>query len=104
LAAATGAAAPWDVGDTGQPFVDADFTVTEGTWMSVDVSPDGQTLAFDLLGDIYTIAASGGDAKLVHGGAAMQRDPRFSPDGRKLLYISDASGGDNAWMSNADGS
>jgi Tol biopolymer transport system component len=101
---AAGAAGTWNVEDTGQPYVDAAFTVTEGTWMSLDVSPDGTTIAFDLLGDIYTIPATGGDAKVVLSGAAMQRDPRFSPDGTKLLFISDASGGDNAWMSNVDGS
>jgi len=99
----TTSAGAWDVEHTDQPFTDAEFTVNEGTWMSLDVSPDGKTIAFDLLGDIYTIPAAGGTATLVQGGAAMQRDPRFSPDGKKLLYISDASGGDNAWMSNVDG-
>jgi Tol biopolymer transport system component len=98
------AAAPWNVEDTGQPFVDTEFSVTEGTWMSVNVSPDGRTLAFDLLGDIYAMPVEGGEARLVHGGPAMQRDPRFSPDGRSLLYVSDATGGDNAWTSDADGS
>jgi len=96
-------ATSWDVSNTGQPFRDVEFNLTEGTWMSVDVSPDGNTVAFDLLGDIYTIPAAGGTATLIQGGAAMQRDPRFSPDGKKLLYISDASGGDNAWMSDIDG-
>ena len=94
----------WDVTETGQPFIDAEFTVTEGTWMSVDVSPDGSTLAFDLLGDIYTLPATGGDARLVQGGPAMQIFPSFSADGSKLLYQSDASGFDNAWISNIDGS
>ncbi|MEP7244833.1 MAG: amidohydrolase, partial [Gammaproteobacteria bacterium] len=94
----------WNVENTGQPYKDAEFTVTEGTWMSLDVSPDGKSIAFDLLGDIYSIPATGGEATPVHIGAAMQRDPRFSPDGKKLLYISDASGGDNAWTSNIDGS
>jgi len=98
------AEAPWNVEDTGQPSIAADFTVTEGTWMSVDVSPDGGTLAFDLLGDIYTMPANGGDAVAVLSGAAMQRDPRFSPDGRALLYISDADGADNVWLANRDGS
>lgn len=97
-------AADWDVTNTGQPFTEAEFTVSEGTWMSVDVSPDGKTLVFDLLGDIYNLPATGGDATLIHGGAAMQRDPRFSPDGRKLLYVSDGDGGDNLWTSNVDGS
>jgi Tol biopolymer transport system component len=94
----------WDVTDTGQPYLDAGFTVSEGTWMSVDVSPDGATLAFDLLGDIYTLPAAGGDARRVHGGPAMQIFPSFSADGSQLLYQSDASGFDNAWISNVDGS
>src|SRR5687767_1402872 len=71
----------WSVTETGQPSVDAEFSVNEGTWMSVDVSPDGSTLAFDLLGDIYMLPAKGGDARLVHGGAAMQIFPSFSADG-----------------------
>ncbi|CAN0491708.1 unnamed protein product, partial [Phaeothamnion confervicola] len=97
-------ASQWNVEDTGQPFVEADFAVSEGTWMSVDVSPDGRTLVFDLLGDIYSIPVSGGEAKLLQGGAALQRNPRFSPDGRKLLFISDRGGSNNLWTSNADGS
>jgi Tol biopolymer transport system component len=100
-----GAAAPaWDVADTGQPTTTAEFSVTEGTWMSLDVSPDGRTIVFDLLGDIYAIPATGGEARLVHGGPAMQRSPRFSPDGTRLLYLSDRSGSDNLWTSAPDGS
>lgn len=96
--------AKWDVNNTGVPYTDVEFTVTEGTWMSVDVSPDGSTIVFDLLGDIYTIPSSGGDAVLIHGGTSMQIMPSFSTDGRKLLYLSDRSGSDNIWMSEADGS
>ncbi|MFC4314103.1 amidohydrolase family protein [Steroidobacter flavus] len=98
------AAGSWDVTDTGQPYSEAQLTLTEGTWMSVDVSPDGRTLAFDLLGDIYTLPATGGNATLVHSGPAMQRMPAFSADGRRFVYISDASGVDNVWISNIDGS
>ncbi len=94
----------WDVTDTGQPYIDAEFTVTEGTWMSVDVHPDGGEILFDLLGDIYRIPAGGGDAALVHGGPAMQIMPSYGPDGSKILYLSDASGSDNIWVSEADGS
>lgn len=89
---------------SGEPFFDTEFSVTEGTWMSVDVSPDGKTLAFDMLGDIYQLPASGGEAVPVHSGPAMQRAPRYSGDGSRLLYLSDESGSDNAWVSNADGS
>ena len=68
------------------------FTATEGTWMSVDISPDGKTIAFDLMGDIYTIPASGGKATQVTKGISFDTHPRFSPDGKKLLFTSDRSG------------
>lgn len=42
-----------------QPQREVRFTTAEGTWMSLDVSPDGQTIAFDLMGDIYTLPISG---------------------------------------------
>ncbi|MDG1820223.1 MAG: amidohydrolase family protein [Porticoccaceae bacterium] len=72
--------------------------------MSVDVSPDGKNLVFDVLGDIYRMPSAGGEATLVLGGPAIQRRPRFSPDGSTILYISDVSGSDNLWVVNTDGS
>ncbi len=104
MLAAAPAFADWDVTDTGQPYTDAKFTVTEGTWMSLDISPDGKTVVFDLLGDIYSIPAGGGTATLIHGGAAMEYMPRFSPDGSRLLYVSDKDGGYDVWVSTTDGS
>lgn len=98
------AATAWDITDTGQPFREVELRLSEGTWMSLDVSPDGQTIVFDLLNDIYTLPAIGGEARLVHGGAATQRIPGFSPDGQRLLFLSDADGVDNVWMSRLDGS
>lgn len=86
------------------PAEQVEFTLTEGTWMSVDVSPDGSTIVFDLLNDIYAMPATGGEAKAIHAGPATQRSPQFSPDGSRLLYLSDASGADNVWISNPDGS
>lgn len=73
------------------------FSTDEGTWMSVDVSPDGKTLAFDLMGDIYTLPMEGGKATPVTRGMAYETHPRFSPDGKKLLFTSDRSGSDNIW-------
>ena len=73
------------------------FTTKEGTWMSVDVSPDGQTLAFDLLGDIYTMPIAGGKATPITTGMAYETHPRFSPNGEKILFTSDRAGSDNLW-------
>src|SRR5687767_9647289 len=60
------------------------FNTNEGTWMSVDISPDGQTILFDLMGDIYTIPATGGNATVVTSGLAFDTHPRYSPDGKKI--------------------
>lgn len=73
------------------------FTAREGTWMSVDVSPDGNSVAFDLMGDIYTVPITGGKATPVTTGMAYETHPRFSPDGKKILFTSDRSGSDNIW-------
>lgn len=78
--------------------------VDEGTWMSLDVSPDGRTIAFDLLGDIYTIPVSGGTATNISSGMAWEYHPRFSPDGSRIAFTSDRGGGDNIWTMNVDGS
>jgi Tol biopolymer transport system component len=66
--------------------------------MSVDIHPDGNTVAFDLMGDIYTIPISGGVATPVTKGLAYETHPRFSPDGNKILFTSDRSGSDNIWI------
>ncbi|MEM8985327.1 MAG: amidohydrolase family protein [Pseudomonadota bacterium] len=79
------------------------FTVSEGTWMSLDVSPDGKTIIFDLLNDLYTMPSEGGVATVIHNGPAIQRSPQFSPNGEYILYLSDESGTDNAWISRPDG-
>jgi imidazolonepropionase-like amidohydrolase/Tol biopolymer transport system component len=80
------------------------ISVSEGTWMNVDVSPDGRIIAFDLLGDIYTMPIGGGRATRIASGMAYEVQPRFSPDGRLIAFTSDRGGGDNIWLMNADGS
>ncbi|HEV8482417.1 MAG TPA: amidohydrolase family protein [Blastocatellia bacterium] len=80
-----------------------EFTTDEGTWMSLDVSPDGQTIVFDLLGDIYTLPVSGGTARRIIGGLSFESQPKFSPDGKKIAFLSDRSGAENVWIADADG-
>ncbi len=82
----------------------ARFTTSEGTWLSLDVSPDGQTIAFDMLGDLYTIPIAGGTATRITDGIAHDMQPRFSPDGEHVVFVSDRSGDDNVWVARADGS
>lgn len=94
----------WDVNTPHGPSKEVSFTVDEGTWMNLDVSPDGKIIVFDLLGDIYTIPVEGGKAKLISGGMAYEVQPRFSPDGKQILFTSDKGGGDNIWVMNQDGS
>lgn len=74
------------------------FTTSQGTWMSVDVHPDGKTIMFDMMGDLYTIPISGGKATKVTKGMAYDVHPRYSPDGNSIVFVSDKSGSDNLWI------
>jgi Tol biopolymer transport system component len=78
------------------------FNTTEGTWTSVDISPDGKTIVFDLMGDLYTMPASGGTASRITKGLAFDTHPRYSPDGKRLLFTSDRSGSENLWYIDFD--
>lgn len=81
-----------------------EFDTDEGTWMSVDVSPNGKEILFDLLGDLYTLPITGGEAKNIMPGMAWETQAKYSPDGKQILFISDRGGNDNIWVANADGS
>ena len=98
------AAPKWDVQNPPGPSRDIPIDVTRGTWMSVDVSPDGQTIVFDMLGDIYVMPMSGGEARAIASGVAWDMQPKWSPDGRQIAFTSDRGGGDNLWIMDADGS
>lgn len=81
-----------------------EFTTDEGTWLSLDVSPDGKIIIFDLLGDLYTLPITGGEAKKITSGMGFSNQPHFSPDGQSIAFVSDRGGSENVWISKPDGS
>ncbi|HEX9565876.1 MAG TPA: amidohydrolase family protein [Gemmatimonadaceae bacterium] len=100
---ATTVPAKWDVSARRSAATDLSFETTEGTWISLDVSPDGRTIVFDLLGDIYRMPITGGQATLVLGGPAWETQPRFSPDGKRIAIASDRDGLMNLWTIDTGG-
>ena len=86
------------------PLHTVEFDVEEATWSSVDVSPDGRTILFDLLGDIYTVPIGGGAAMPVLTGPDWDQTPRFSPDGKHFAFVSDRDGSFNLWTAGLEGS
>jgi Tol biopolymer transport system component/imidazolonepropionase-like amidohydrolase len=96
----------WDVTQPRGKTRQIDFTVSEGTWTQLDVSPDGQWIVFDLLSQIYRVPAAGGTAQALtqNSGIAINFQPRISPDGRSIAFISDRKGQNNLWIMDADGS
>lgn len=106
LAAQPPAPTPWDVTQPRGRTREISFTTDEGTWMSVDLSLDGQWITFDLLGHIHRMPATGGEATALtqSSGIAINTHPRISPDGTLIAFISDRRGQNNLWVMNADGS
>jgi imidazolonepropionase-like amidohydrolase/Tol biopolymer transport system component len=103
LATTSTKAPEWNVEEMSGPSSEIGIDVNEGTWISLDVSPDGKSIAFDLLGDLYLLPIGGGDAKKITSGVAWDIQPRFSPDGAWIAFISDRDGMDNVWLVKPDG-
>ena len=80
------------------------FSTAEVSWASVDVMPGGDALVFDLLGDLYTVPVSGGEATRITSGLGFDSQPVVSPDGEWVAFVSDRDGADNLWIARIDGS
>ena len=96
----------WEVTEPRGETREISFSTDEGTWMTLDVSPDGDWIYFDLMGHIYRLPAEGGKAENLTDstGIALNFHPAVSPDGSQIAFISDRTGQSNLWVMNADGS
>lgn len=79
------------------------ITTDEATWLAVDVSPENNILVLEVLGDLYTLPITGGDATTLTSSMAFDSQPVFSPDGSKIAFISDRSGKEDLWVIDATG-
>ncbi|MCZ6508613.1 MAG: hypothetical protein O7A04_11295 [Acidobacteria bacterium] len=94
----------WNVSQPPGEWQTITIDTDETTWSNVDVSPDGSTIVFDMLGDIFTVPIAGGEATALTHGIEWNYQPRYSPDGSRIVLVSDRGGGDNLWIMDADGS
>jgi Tol biopolymer transport system component len=80
-----------------------EFETAEGSWISLDVAPNGRDIVFELIGDLYTLPVTGGTATRITSGLMFDSQPRYSPDGTMIVFLSDRSGDENIWIADADG-
>lgn len=93
----------WDVLNPPFSLSEVKINTDETTWSSLDVSPSGEFMVFDMLGDLYKVSMKGGKAESLTQDFAWNIHPSISPDGKKVAFISDRDGLSNVWVMNVDG-
>ena len=79
------------------------ISTNETTWSSLDVSPNGKFMIFDMLGDLYKVDIKGGNATPLIQDFAWNIHPAISPDGKQVAFVSDRDGLSNVWIMDIDG-
>ena len=93
----------WDVLNPPYKLNSVSIDTDETTWSSLDITPDGKSIVFDMLGDLYIVSIAGGQARSLTQDFAWNIQPTVSPDGTKIAFISDRGGISNIWVMNIDG-
>ena len=80
------------------------FMADRFTHPDIDVSPEGETLVFTVLGDLYLSDIQGGEARLLHSGHLYIEQPRFSPNGRLIAFLNtDGASTSELWLIDVEG-